>query len=394
MSTQDRWWSATRLAWIAAGAVTGLTAAAAAAGVALARKAVTPDVEPDFPVEVVRIERSDDDTVVWLRGNDSTLPGKYSLQFDHGNGHARIGRVLKRRGNEVARELLAVDRGQLVPGERGRINGWWYTDPEQLGLRTERIVYRTEVGEAEALLVHPKRAKKRRFAIHVHGRGALPTETFRGLEPLASAGITSIVIHYRNDPGAPAGDFGRYGVGIAESRDVDAAIAEAVSRGAERVTLFGWSMGGTASLVAATSGEHRAVIDGVILDSPVVDWAALLRYHAAALHAPRSIADLGIGLLERGIVRGGQAGGIAFDRLTPEAFGAALQVPVLIHASTGDTYVPCSGAQKLAAVRPDLVQLRLVAEAEHVRLWNLDQAGWDGATEQFAKALPRPAWRG
>ncbi|MFT4231377.1 MAG: alpha/beta fold hydrolase, partial [Leucobacter sp.] len=256
------------------------------------------------------------------------------------------------------------------------------------------ISYATELGEADAWVVHPRRARKRRWAVHVHGRGALPEETLRGVAPLARAGITSLVISYRNDPGAPAGEHGRYGIGIAESRDVDAAIAEAVRRGAERVTLFGWSMGGTACLVAATRGAHRGLVDGLILDSPAVDWRALLRYHAARRSAPRFVADIGIALLGRGAVRAGEPGGLAVGDLNAAAFAGALQVPVLIHASEGDTFVPCSGAQQLAEARPELVQLRLQRVGEHVKLWNTDPEAWERATERFARALPHPPWRG
>lgn len=378
---------------IGAGAVAVGAVGAAAIGVLLARMAVTPG-EPETPVLVGRLQPESGGTIAWLRGPDADLPGRYSLLFDRGAGHARLGPVLARGRDGAAREVLRLDRGELREGVLGRITGWWYTDPEELGYRVERIVYPTELGEAEAWLVRPRLARKKRWAIHVHGRGALPEEALRGVAPLARAGITSLVISYRNDPGAPPGEHGRYGVGIAESRDVDAAIGEAVRRGAERVTLFGWSMGGTACLVAATRGGHRGVVDGLILDSPAVDWSALLRYHAAGRSAPRFVADLGIELLGRGIVRAGEPGGLAIGGLSPAAFAEGLQVPVLIHASEEDTFVPCAGAQRLAEARPDLVQLRLPSGGEHVKLWNVDPEPWERVTEEFARALPRPAWRG
>src|SRR5690606_25943289 len=113
----------------------------------------------------------------------------------------------------------------------------------------------------------------------------------------ARAGITNIIISYRNDPGAPAGRHGRYGMGLSESRDVDAAIAEALNRGAERVTLFGWSMGATACLVSATRGEHAGIVDGLILDSPAIDWRGLLTHQAGGRRMPGPVAGIGIGLL-------------------------------------------------------------------------------------------------
>ena len=365
-------------------------------GIALARRAVTPAVVPEAPVTVVSIDgaASGEAALVRLRGADADLPGRYSFIFDGGAGHARLGAVVTTSGDEAVRELISVERGELRAEPRGRVPGWWYIDPEQLGYRVERTTYRTELGDADAWIVFPRISRKRRWAVHVHGRGALPEETLRGVRSLARCGVTSLVISYRNDPGAPRGLRGRYGVGFSESRDVDAAIAEAQRRGAERVTLFGWSMGGTACLVAATRGEHRDLIDGLILDSPAVDWNALLRYHAAAQSAPKMIAGLGVEMLARGIVAGGEDAGLPIASLHPETFAPALRVPVLIHASPDDTFVPSAGAVRLAELRPDLVQLRMQPGAEHVKLWNVDQPGWEAVTRAFARALPRPPWRG
>ncbi|UOQ58606.1 alpha/beta fold hydrolase [Leucobacter allii] len=383
-------------AWLALAATAG-AGLAVLGGVALARRAVTPAAVPEAPVRVLAVLERDGAAHVRLRGTDAGLPGRYSLVFDGGAGHARLGAVVAGAADSaggVLRELVAVDRGTLVPGTTGRITGWWFADAAELGYRTERIAFPTELGEAEAWLVHPKRARKRRWAVHVHGRGADPVETLRGVAPLARAGITSLVISYRNDTGAPSGRHARYGLGVSESRDVDAAVAEAVRRGAGRVTLVGWSMGATACLLAASGGEHRSVVDGLILDSPAIDWEELLRYHAAGMRVPRRVAGFGVRLLDAGLVRAGEDDGIPFDRLEASALGRALTVPVLIHASRADTFVPCAGAERLAAARPELVQLRLQDRGEHVKLWNVDPAPWERSTEAFARALPHPPWRG
>ncbi|MFD5600608.1 alpha/beta hydrolase family protein [Leucobacter sp. NPDC058333] len=379
---------------VLAGAALAGAAGALVGGIALARRAVTPASVPESPVTVVELGDYAGSPAIWLNGVDADLPGKYSFIFGQGAGHARVGAVLASEGDTAVRQLVRVDRGDLAVGTRGRITGWWFTEPEELGFRVEHVTYPTDLGDADAWIVYPRLRRKRRWAVHVHGRGALPHETLRGVTSLAQSGVTSLIISYRNDPGAPPGVRGRYGVGFSESRDVDAAIAEVLRRGAERVTLVGWSMGGTACLVAATRGAHRDRIDGLILDSPAVDWNALLRYHAAAQSVPGAIAGIGVGMLARGWVRAGESGGLPIDELHPETFAAELRVPVLIHASQQDTFVPSAGAERLAALRPDLVQLRLQPGAEHVKLWNVDTAGWEGVTRAFARALPHPPWRG
>ena len=370
----------------AAGAVLG--------GVVVARRAVTPATTPEAPVAAVALSEQGRARTIRLVGDDADLPGRYSFIFDGGAGHARVGRVLETIGAETVRELVSVERGVLEPGATGRITGWWFTAPEELGYRVRRITYTTELGPADAWIISPRLPRKRRWAVHVHGRGALPEEALRGVASLARCGVTSLVISYRNDPGAPRGMRGRYGVGFSESRDVDAAIAEALRRGAERVTLVGWSMGGTACLVAATRGPHRRAIDGLILDSPAVDWDSLLRYHAAAQSVPGLVAGLGVEMLVRGWVPAGETAGLPIESLRPETFAAALDVPVLIHASADDTFVPSAGSERLAELRPDIVQLRMQPGAEHVKLWNVDTPAWESATRDFARALPRPPWRG
>lgn len=382
-------------AW--AGLVAGCAAAgmlcAMGIGVAVARRVVTPATRSETKVAVRDVHRSGSRLVATLSGPDTGLPGRYSLLFDGDRGHARLGRVLARTATGVEREVIAVDRGRLAAGVRGRVSGWWYVDAAELGHRSERIVFSGEAGEYEAWLVRPRRAGRGRWAVHVHGRGALPEETLRGVAPAARAGLTSLVIGYRNDPGAPAGEGGRYGLGVSESRDVDAAIAEAVRRGAKRVTLFGWSMGGTACLISATRGPWRRVIDGIVLDSPGIDWHALLRYQATQSRIPRGIAGMSLAMLQHGIVRGGEPGGIDFPALNAERFASEIDLPVLVHVSEGDTFVPPDAAIRFARMNPRYVQLRLQQEGEHVKLWNVDPEGWERETLTFVRALPKPPSR-
>ncbi|KAM9862488.1 S9 family peptidase [Leucobacter sp. BZR 635] len=409
---------------IAGASVVGVAAAvtAAATGLAahLARVTVTVDRGLERPIAVRRVvsgevpasggpageSSSGESLAVWISGDGAAGRGRQSLLFDAPGampgegtgaapqGHARLGPVLARNGQDVLRAVERVDSGELVPGVTGRMVGWWYTAPEELGYRVEEISYETELGPMTAWIVHPKRARKKRWAVHVHGRGASPAETFRGIEPFARAGITSMIISYRNDLGQPAGVNGRYGMGISESRDVDAAIAEARSRGAERVTLMGWSMGGTASLLAVARGIHRDVLDGIVLESPGADWPGILREKATDHRLPTWIADLGMSLLERGTVASGEPGGVDFAELRPEALARGIDVPALLLASPNDRFVPWHGSRVLAAERPDLVQFVSIPGAGHVRLWNADPETWEQTVLGFVSRLPKPGWRG
>lgn len=363
-----------------------------------ARRVLTP-AAPDADVVVWAIETvqqaHNEATRVWIHGPDAGLPGQYSFIFDEGAGHARLGpvvdRVFDNGVDRIARDVVALDRGELRAGVRGRITGWWFTDPRESGGSVERVTFPVDGGESWGWLVRPENPVPGRFAVHVHGRGALPEETFRGLAPVLRAGVTSLVIAYRNDPGAPAGIRGRYGLGLAERYDVDAAIAWTLKQGAQRITLVGWSMGGVTSLLSATRGPHRESVDGLVLDSPGLDWRIILRRQARLAGLPELAARLGMSLMQHGIVRGAvpRQRGTDLESMSPEALAERLHVPVLIHASSGDSFVPWSGSLRLAHLRPDLVRVRK-AMGEHVRLWNVDPVGWESETEEFVRSLEAP----
>lgn len=378
----------------------GLAGGSLALSTRFARKVLTPAARADARVTVLAIADAPDAPTgrrVWLHGPDAALAGEYSFIFDGGAGHAKLGAVADRvrigEQDRVARDVVGIDRGMLRVGARGRVTGWWYTDPAELGWGAERVMIPVDGGLSWAWIVRPAEGAEQsgRWAVHVHGRGALPEEALRGVAPLARAGVTSLVLAYRNDPGAPRGLGGRYGLGLAERRDVDDAIAWAISHGAKRVTLVGWSMGGTASVLAATRGPFRSAVDGLVLDSPALDWPELLLRQAELVGLPAPFAVLAMGLIQRGWVRGAVPGAKGTDlrRLTSEELARGLRVPTLIHAGPDDSFVPWGSSQRVAALRPELVTLREAA-GEHVKLWNVDPEGWERATEDFVRALDPP----
>lgn len=421
MRSRQRRWAKARESypvtpWIAVAGVTalagGLLASCAAAGALVARRTVTPNRDAEQPVRVLAVRQPDEFESGMIRlsaGFDTDLQGaRYSLLFDQRTaepGHARLGAVLRQSpvgtaqvSAWVERELLSIESGTLRAGSLGRITGWWYPEVNALDDRAEQISYATDGGAATAWVIPPAsssfeglsnagdegdRGRSTDWAIHVHGRGARPSETLRGARVAAASGRTSLVITYRGDEGAPAAANNRYGCGAAEWRDVSAAMAEAVRRGATRITLFGWSMGGTACLLAAERSPHAALVNALVLDSPALNWRELIVYHASLARAPRVFGWLGGWLLETGLVRSGVPGGLPLRSLTPRSFAAKLRVPTLIHCSPGDTFVPMAPAAELARLRPDFVTLHQAPRGEHVRLWNVDPEQWDGVTRAF-----------
>ena len=131
---------------------------------------------------------------------------------------------------------MACARGWFPGG------AWWsqsyhHGDPmTALGLPFRTIGIPTEFGPMPAWLVpasgHVPSAGT--WAILVHGRGGTREECLRALPVLHRLGMTSLVVSYRNDPGAPPSPRGRYLLGDAEWADVEDAVIHALRSGLVR----------------------------------------------------------------------------------------------------------------------------------------------------------------
>lgn len=224
--------------------------------------------------------------------------------------------------------------------------------------------------------------------IQVHGRGTNRAECLRAVPVFHSLGITSLVVSYRNDGEAPRSRTGTYTLGATEWRDVDAAVGFARRRGARRVIVMGWSMGGAIALQLALNSAHADVVAGLVLESPVIDWRVVLDYQARLQKVPNAVSGLAIGALQAEwaapLTRSG--GAIRFDELDVVARAGELRHPILILHSDDDGFVPSDASHDLVLARPDLVQMQVFDVARHTKLWNYDQARWSETIRSWLTA--------
>jgi alpha-beta hydrolase superfamily lysophospholipase len=378
------------LAWGALGVAAVAGAVVGVLSAIVARTVVIPPSRREDDIRVLGVDR-EAGTIRLSATPDSLLPGQYSFWFSGDSGHARIGEIVEIDRGGLTRELLGVDFGDLHAARRGRMSGWFWLNPRALGVPYENVSIRTPLGAAPAWSI-PAERDSDRWVIHVHGRAVRRAETLRGVGPVRAAGYHSLLVSYRNDGEAPHSPDGRYALGEREWVDVDAAMAYAIAHGAREIVLMGWSMGGATVLQALTRSPRAALVTGVVLESPVVDWIATLDFQARMRRLP-GVVRWGVYALIRsrwGRIVTGLAEPLDLARLDFVTRAAELDRPILLLHSVDDGFVPATASIALAAARPDIVTFEEFTVARHTKLWNYDRTRWEDALTNWLAALDDP----
>ncbi|WP_089244321.1 alpha/beta hydrolase [Asanoa hainanensis] len=356
-----------------AAAVTGVFSTAGA-GYYFSGELLGVDRTRDLAVRVLAVEG---DEVTLSRDLDTAKPIEIGLMWPE--GAARLTTSVRVVGDTVVRQVAEREVGSLRPGLAVHVDyNVFSTDPKAaFGLDFATVPVPGELGELPAWLVPPPGASRAgTWAIAMHGRGASRHEALRVLPTVAGAGLTTLVLGYRNDPDAPASPDGYYHLGDTEWRDLAAGIRYARENGATGVVLFGWSMGGGAALTALRRVPlaEAALIRGVVLDSPVLSWDAVIDFQAALRHLPAPITWSAKRFTE-------WRGGLSLARLDQDP--GDLTVPALLFVDESDQLVRTDRAHAYASARPDLVTLISTRDGGHVASWNVDPQGYAAAVTAF-----------
>lgn len=416
-SPTERWWRWAAGASAGAAPALGMAAGVAAWAGAGAVLRPSPPRAPRLPVRCVAVERiagprppgpsaAHPRLRVELRGPHAARPGTFGLWWDGGHGVVGPphdgGRRPAAGRRHVARTVLAwwgapppADGAamrlagdvwpdaaipELTPATPVNVAGplsplpAWLLPPSSLHVPAwtpdPTSWWPDEPDPAEAAGT---------WVIAVHGRGSSRSQALRVTRTLAALGCAALLISYRNDPGAP-GD-GTCRLGTDEWADVEAAVAEAHARGARRILLAGWSMGGAIVATFLRRSPLAASVDGVLLDSPVLDWAAVARRVLQARKLPPGV--------RAGLVRSWKTalrvrGGLDWAELDQRSLPERLAAPMLLIHGTADDLVPVETSDALAAARPDLINYVRLDGAHHLHGWNGAPARYDGAVAAWA----------
>ncbi|MDI5963102.1 hypothetical protein POF50_028335 [Streptomyces sp. SL13] len=369
---------------VAAVSCVGAGAAAVAAGRFASRYALRPRPDPTPDGGALTVHDVRPDRVTLTRSLATVRRGVYGLQGTSNGAsgepaHAAVGAVLDTTPTTVTRELLLPQRGWLKPGSRVRITPQVHAgNPHEThGLRYAEDPVESELGHLPAWFVPGDRAT---WVIAVHGLGATREQPLAVLPLLHRLGFPVLSVSYRNDPGAPKSPDRVSHLGDTEWRDVDAALRHAVHYGARRVVIHGWSTGAAMALRTADLSPLRDRIAGLVLDSPVLEWQAVVR----SLAREHGVPGVFLPLATRAVAgRTGLYGG----PLTGSADPDRLTVPTFVAHGPGDSVAPWRTSRAFAARRPDLVTLFRVDGAEHQGMWNVDPDAYEESLRRFLTPL-------
>ncbi|MCW2640461.1 MAG: peptidase [Dactylosporangium sp.] len=333
------------------------------------------DARPrEYPLEV---RGFDGDLVTLARTEDTERDVPYALLWP--TGHARLGAVVRTDRATVVRRVDEITHGTLQAGIRGATSSAVFDgDPlTARGLSFDEVTVSSELGPLPAWLVPGTSST---WVIAVHGRGGSRAEALRALPTLAGLGLPTLVVTYRNDEGAPPSRDRRYHLGAAEWRDVAAAIRYARSQGASDIILYGWSMGGAATMMALRHAPEAAVVRALVMDCPALDWTATLRLNGRRRNLPAPLTWAAMRLVEQRI-------GTALAELNQVRHVGSLRVPTLIFLDGDDVVVDPAPTRLFARLRPDLVRLVETQGGGHTRSWNVDPERYESELAEFLRGV-------
>jgi uncharacterized protein len=197
---------------------------------------------------------------------------------------------------------------------------------------------------------------------------------------LHQAGMPTLLITYREDLGAPSSPDGFHHMGQTEWRDLQAAARYALSHGAERVVLVGYSMGGSIVAQFMQNSKLAPRVVGLILDAPALDWRETIKFNATEKGSP-SFSTLPV---EWAI---GARIDVAWNDLEAAGHPEDFQLPILLFHGTEDDIVPISISNKFAEELPRWVTYYRVPHAGHTEAWNVNPELYERRLDAFLLKL-------
>ncbi|MDZ7708605.1 MAG: hypothetical protein U5J97_12070 [Trueperaceae bacterium] len=310
----------------------------------------------------------------------SDVRGRFGLLWQGGAG--LLGPVEERNADTVVRTVRPTRGRPPRTGDPARVDVTLFASPADRGLVFEEVAIPGPLGELPAWWL-PGRTDDAVLVLHGRRR-ADRTEALRILPTLTGTGASVLVASYRNHDASPPSPDGFYHYGESEADDAVAALRWLAERGARRVVLVGFSMGGSVAVGALERWPDtppRPI--GLVLDSPLIDPLSVFTVGARDMGLPAP------GVLAAWATRiAGWRSGVDFAALDLRQRAPALDLPVLLIAGAGDGTVPIELVDAFAEALPRQPTYLRLDGAEHVEGWNVGPGRYEAEVRTFLASLP------
>lgn len=335
-----------------------------------------------YDVDVTAVDE-DEVTIEVPDSAEAGLDADATMGLRWNGGFGVVGPSESVEGSTQVRSLDVLAGSPPEPGaDTANLNAQVFVeDPGVVGLEFENVTYDGPLGELDAWFLP---GENDTWMIAVHGLAAQRQDMLRFVHAMQEFDHPTLVITYRNDPGAPeAGGIGM--MGQTEWEDLEAAVDHARSQGADSIVLSGLSMGGATILSYLMNTDDLTGIEGAILEAPAADLGEVVSQRSG--EAIPIGGPIGDSLVAAGKLVTELRTGIDFGAIDYVERAAELSVPMLVLHGTDDPVVPFSVGESLAAARPDLIEFHPVGDAAHTRAWNEDRQAYCEIIEAWLESI-------
>ena len=283
-------------------------------------------------------------------------------------------------------EVAAMQIGAPTPAQAPGAIGYRGDPQAAFGLPFETLAIQTPLGPAEAWFIPepfaPGAPPPHLAAIYVHGIAGAREDGYRYVPLLQDAGLPTLLISYRNDDNAPATPEGRYGFGLTEWPDLEAAVLALRDRGYGEVMVLADSMGGAILGQFMINSPEARRVSAIALDAPALEFGDVLEHLARGMGLPLP-GMVGASTLQ--VLRITETGDLRAASVTGRMAG--FYGPVFLAHGSGDRIVPIGSSEYLLEMRAasdaGAVTVAHLTEADHLQSHAADPAAYEAAFRAF-----------
>jgi alpha-beta hydrolase superfamily lysophospholipase len=341
---------------------------------------ITKKVKGDFRILSVA-ENAGAYRVLLPHNDDTAANGTQSLFWASRRGHALVEPA---EATDEGRWFnILVNYGATPVATKGAwLSGWLGERLEHFGnLAYERVQL---PNKTRAIRTRSSSAK---WVVHVHGRKTLVGETLRNFSLFDSLGFNQLSFSHETDPKPLGLGKHRSTLGFQEWKQLEEAVIFAKSNGAEKVLLFGWSLGGMIVGQFLNSSKLTDVVAAAIFDSPMFDVRNTLRLQAKLSGYDEQFADEVCELIKGSkILRLLGYPKLVFDQMSLCRSALDSTVPSLVLYSKNDGYIAYEDAERFAHINRSVTLVEFPG-ARHCRLSNSNPAKYEETIRTFVSKL-------